>query len=363
MRKWLWVLLPLLAAAGYGLKLAADAGLFREVVERRPGTCRIIEGVFGPEDIIYDAASGWAYVSSQDRRAALNGAAVPGAIHRYRPGQPESLVNLTPEATIDFRPHGISIAQTADGKGRLFVVNHPGGNLFDRREDWPENRPRHTIEIFDLIDGQLNHAATHADALIRTPNDIAALDSQRYFFTNDHGATHGWKRTVEDYLRRPWSDIVYYDGSSYHVAGSGLNYANGIALSADRAQLYVAEVTRNRMREYAVDTNTGELSEMRRFDVGFGVDNISVDADDGALWLAGHVNLFAFLGHARNQDKRSPSVAVRLEPSDHASLETVFMDDGSLLSGASIAVRAGDYLLIGAVFERHLVECALRAAP
>lgn len=355
----LWWTLPLLAMAAIGWKLAADAGIFRDLVERRPGPCQVVEGVFGPEDIEFDPDTGWAYVSSQDRAVAAAGDPVPGAIQRYRPGAPETLVNLTPDASIDFRPHGLSLIRDPGGQRRLFVVNHPGGNLFDRRDDWPDGQPRHTIEIFDIADDRLRRVASHRDPLIRTPNDIAAVDLERYYFTNDHGSADGWLRKLEDVLRRPWADVIHFDGRQHLVAAEGLNYANGIALSRDRTRLFVAETTNRRIREYDRDTTHGTLTERRTIRVGFGVDNLSIDPEDQSLWLAGHLNLLAFLGHARDRQQPSPSVVAQRSPGHETETEIRFMNDGTLLSGASVAVRAGDYLLIGSVFEKHLLECRL----
>ncbi|MDT8438992.1 MAG: SMP-30/gluconolactonase/LRE family protein [Wenzhouxiangellaceae bacterium] len=358
MRLWILPAVAALAAAGYGLMLASDAGLFREVRVQHLGACRVVEGVPGPEDMAWDAETGFVYISSQHRHAAIAGRPVPGAIWRYRPGAPASLRNLTPAATIDFRPHGVSLVRNAEGRRRLFVINHPGGNLFDRRTDWPAHLPRHTVEVFDVSTDGLMPVATHADALIRTPNDIAAVDFERYYFTNDHGIESGWKRTLEDWLRRPWASVVYFDGREYRTVAEGLNYANGIALSDNGERVYVAETTRSRIREYTRDAATGGLTEQRPIAIGFGVDNLVIHPGDGALWLAGHVNLFAFLGHARDAGNLSPSIAARIDLKE-GSVETVFMDDGQLLSGSSVAVRAGDYLLIGAVFSPHLVECRL----
>jgi len=348
----------LVLLAGFGWNLARDAGIFRTVSVTHPSDCRVVEGAPGAEDIVFNRQTGYALVSSQHRRAAVGGRPVPGAIYRYRPGEPDSLVNLTLAATIDFRPHGISLVTNDQGRQRLFVINHPGGNLFDRREDWPEHRPRHTIEVFDLIGERLVHVETLADDSVHSPNDLVAVDFDRFYVTNDHGTESGWKRTVEDWLRWPWANVVYFDGSRYSIAATGLNYANGINLSRDRRRLFVAEVTRNRLREFSRDPSTGELSELRSIPVGFGVDNIDVDPASGDLWLAGHPKLLRFLAHARNADQPSPSKAIQIDPHAGVAGRVVFADDGTLLSGSSVVVPAGDRLLLGAVFSPHFVDCA-----
>jgi len=366
MRKfWLIPLAVVLLAAGaFALEWVRDAGLLRSVDVRFPGACRAIAGAPGPEDITFDADSGYAYVSSQDRRAAAEGRPVPGAIYRYRPGDPGSLVNLTPGAGIDFRPHGISLVAGPGGRKRLFVVNHPGGSLFDRRADWPADwspdRPRHTIEVFDLVDDRLVHVRSHSDPSLHSPNDVAAVDFRRFYVTNDHGSAPGPWRTVEDWLRRPWADIVYFDGNDYQIVEDRINYANGINLSADRSTVYVAETTHNRLRVYARDEATGALVERERADLAYGVDNIEIDPATGDLWLAGHPKLLDFLNHARDGDVPSPSKASRLRLEPRLYGQPIYADPGGLLSGSSVASPAGRFVLIGAVFSPHFVECTRR---
>lgn len=355
------VLIPLavvlLVAGLFALDWVRDAGLLRSVEPRFPGACRAVPGVPGPEDITFDPESGYAYVSSQHRRAAVEGRPVPGAIYRYRPGDPGSLLNLTPEAGVDFRPHGISLVTGPGGRKRLFVVNHPGGNLFDRRKDWPADEPRHTVEVFDLAGDRLVHVATHADPSMHHPNDIAAVDFRRFYVTNDHGSEPGLRRTIEDWLRMPWADVVYFDGVDYTIAADGLSYANGINLSPDRNTVYVAETTHNRLRIYDRDAATGALAERERIDLAFGVDNIEVDPENGDLWLAGHPKLLDFLRHARDAGAPSPSMASVLRFDPRLNHQLLYADPGAMLSGASVASPAGDYVLIGAVFAPHFVEC------
>lgn len=341
--------------AGYIVHLLYAFGEFRQVDDLHPGSCRTIAGIAGPEDITWHPEDDVAFISSFDRRAAANGEATRGAIYRYIPG--DEPVRMTTDVGHDFRPHGISLHAGPGGRATLLVVNHPGEPLFGAGPDSAGDQPRHAIEVFDVAGDRLVHRATHADPSMIRPNDVVAVDHRRFYFTNDHGAAPGWKRTVEDYLRLPWANVAYFDGETFTEVAGGLTYANGINLSPDGSRLYVAEVTRGRIREYARDRRTGTLDELRRIDVGFGVDNIEVDPDTGALWLGGHVKLLTFTRHAADTDVNAPSQAVRVRPDAEPVTETVFLDDGELISGASVAARRDGRLLLGSVFEPHVVEC------
>jgi len=376
MRKFLLLFaLPVMVLAGYFVYLAHAAGEFRNVDNLHPGSCRQIGGLAGPEDITLHPERDLALISSFDRRAAAQGNPRPGGIHAWAlDGSMAEPFNLTPNAGlapvsgVDFRPHGISLYVDADGRASLFVVNHPGGSRFGGQTRTGADVPPHTIEVFDLeLDAQnagerLTHRTTHANSAMISPNDVAAVDHERFYFTNDHGSPPGLGRALEDYLRLGWANVVYFDGREFTTVAEGLSYAHGINLSPDNGRVYVAEVTRSRIREYARDAGSGALEEVRRIDVGFGVDNIEVDPDTGELWLGGHVKLLTFSRHAADAEVPAPSQAVRLKVAGDFALETVFLDDGELISGASVATHRDGQLLVGSVFEPHFVECETATA-
>lgn len=362
MRKSILLLsVPVLLILAYAAYLAFDAGEFRSVENRHPGECRRIGGVAGAEDITLHPDRDLALVSSFDRRAAMAGNIQPGGIYAWAlDGSMAEPVNLTPDAGTDFRPHGISLFIGADGRGTLFVVNHPGASLFGEHPDDPSG-PTHTIEVFDLEGLRLIHRETLAHESMISPNDIVAVDHQRFYFTNDHGSQPGWKRTLEDYLRLGWANVVYFDGEAYREVADGLSYANGISRSRDGWRLYVAEVTHGRIRDYRRDKQDGSLKELRRFDVGFGVDNIEVDPSNGDLLLGGHVKLLTFTRHAGDAEVLAPSQAARVRLHPEPRIETLFLDDGQLISGASVATARDELLLVGSVFEPHMVVCEASA--
>ena len=340
----------------WGLWLAVEMGEFRTVENLHPGHCVAVPGVPGGEDITIHPRGHLAYISSDDRRSVMRGEPVPGAIFAYAldESQPRP-VNLTPDAGVDFRPHGIDLFVGEDGREVLYVVNHPGESLFGAPEG--HTGPAHTVEIFDIENGRLVHRRSVSGPLMISPNDVVAVDSERFYFTNDHGTHPGWQRELEDYLRLSWASVVYFDGEQMIEAADGLTYANGINLSGDGRRLYVAETTRDSVREYERDVDTGALSHRRTMDMNFGVDNIEVDAG-GDLWIGGHVKLLTFVRYVDNPEVLAPSqvVRVRLDEDDY-QVETVFMDDGALLSGASVGAWHEGRLLVGSVFEDHILDC------
>ncbi|MEX0740787.1 MAG: SMP-30/gluconolactonase/LRE family protein [Pseudohongiella sp.] len=344
----------------YVIYLANDAGEFRTLVNQHPGQCRQIPGMPGSEDITIHPDGRFAYISSDDRRSVISGNPSPGAIYRYDLNTPSATpVNLTPDADLDFRPHGISLYVGADGRETLFVVNHPGESLFGTPEG-NASGPLHTIEVFDVTGDTLLHRQTHANELLISPNDVVGVDHDRFYVSNDHGSGPGALRQLEDYLRLPLANVVYFDGEAFGEAADRLSYANGINVSPDGAQLYVAEVSRNRINVYQRDPASGSLTHQQGIDVGFGADNIEIDPATGDLWIGGHPRLLTFIRHAADESVLSPSQAVRVRPgAPEYQVSTEFIDAGELISGASVAAWRDGRLLIGSVFEDHIVDCAL----
>lgn len=344
----------------YLIYLASDAGEFRTIVNQPYGQCRQIPGMPGSEDITIHPDGRYAYISSDDRRSVIAGNPTPGAIFRYDLANATAArVNLTPDADLRFRPHGISLYVDDDGRETLFVVNHPGESLFGA-PDGDNSGPLHTIEVFDVIGDTLVHRQTHASELMVSPNDVVGVSHEQFYFSNDHGSGPGLQRQLEDYLRLPWANVVYFDGNGFLEVADRLSYANGINVSPDGSQLYVAEVSRKRVQVYQRDPVSGSLTHQQQIDVEFGADNIEIDPATGDLWIGGHAKLLTFIRHAADASVRSPSQVVRVQlGTDHNQISTEFLDDGALISGASVGAWYNGRLLIGSVFEDHIVDCAL----
>ena len=193
------------------------------------------------------------------------------------------------------------------------------------------------------------------------PNDVVAVDKDKFYVTNDHGTRGGIMRTLEDYLLIPWSYILYYNGQTFTKVRDGINYANGINISNDHSKLYVACVTGRELLSFKIKED-GSLSLADRLNLKTGIDNIDVD-EDGNLWIGAHPKLLAFVAHADDSTKHSPSQALKLTPSGNSfAAEEIFLDDGKMISGSSVAVRYKNEVFVGVVFERKLLRMKLKNA-
>ncbi|MBA2665386.1 MAG: SMP-30/gluconolactonase/LRE family protein [Bradymonadaceae bacterium] len=321
-------------------------GMFRTIEPHAPGACVAIEGIVGGEDLEWRANGREIFVSSDDRR---NMATTQGAIFLVEPGasNPQP-INVTPALDFDFHPHGISLFIDETGKERLFVVNHA-------------SHTEHSIELFDVNeDGRLLHVRTITDSALISPNDIAAIDGERFYVTNDHGWRHPLAKTVEDFLQLALGNVLFYDGQGFEEVYGATRYANGINTSLDHRRVYVAETIGRVVHSFARDARTNRLTLEESFDAHTGVDNIDVAAD-GSLWIAAHPRMLMFLPHSKRGSVRSPSQVIRLEHGEGGALamKEIYLNNGDPISASATATARDGLMIIGPVFDPFLLVCRL----
>jgi len=324
---------------------------FRPIQPASPGACTAVSGVMGVEDIAIDPNTGRAFLSICDRRAVAEGKPAGGGIYTYDLNRPDAVpVRIDGGQVVDFQPHGIGLLIRENAAVALFVVNHGEG--------------RHAVERFDLDGPGLSGRKTFTAPALVSPNDVAAVDTERFYVTNDHGSRGDAGKVLEDYLGLKRSNVVYYDGRRFRTVAENIGYANGIALRQDGRRVFVAATTEGTVRVYGREAATGALTLQQTIDCGTAVDNIDVDAA-GALWIGAHPKPLKFLLHARSAAQRSPSEVLRLtiEPSGAISRRTVYLDDGARLSGCSVGAMQGNRLLIGSVFEPFFLDCRMASLP
>ena len=322
------------------------SGAFKTITNSFVGSVVTMEGFPGVEDIDIDQNTGIAFLSSDDRWARmLRNQQIKGAIYTLNlndstPTPVNATLNFPQE---DFHPHGISFYQSPDGKKMLFVVNH-------RQEE-------NFIEIFQYRNDSLLHLESITDPLIISPNDVVGVGERSFYFTNDHNEKAGRLRSIKDLLMIGTGNVGYFDGKQVTITSAqDIKYANGVNISRDGKDLYLAASSDKKIIVYHRDLLSGALTLASEIETGTGVDNIDVDAD-GNLWVGCHPQLLKFLAHSKKEGTLSPSEIIKLTPIEDGKFkqETIYMNDGSEISASSVAAVYGNILLVGGVFERRFL--------
>lgn len=317
----------------------------------------------GPEDITVDHEARRAYISSEDRWAKKGSEPAVAGIHVLDLTSPSALPERmsadVPEGFL-FHPHGLALFVSDSGERRLFVINHRGDK-------------DHVIEVFDIDGHRLRHARTITDVEhLVSPNDLVALDGDRLYVTNDHGAQQALIKLLETGAGLPWSTVVFFDGSRFHTVAKRIEMANGIALDRDRGRLYVAACRSKRLYDFAWDVGdpARELFDPRTIELPGCPDNLEWD-EEGNLWIGVDPSFLKVALYMNRIVPTAPSLVLCLHfegGGETPRIEEVFRDDtGEKISASSVVAAYGRgparRLLIGAPFDDHLLDCELRAAP
>jgi arylesterase/paraoxonase len=328
---------------GFVLNVLITTGYFRTIVSNLKGELIKKVELVGAEDIVVCPDDSFAIISATDRNIIPKLKSVNGLYYlslkdnKYVP----ELISSQSES---FNPHGISILKK-DSIYIIGVVNHHA----DKKQS--------SIEIFELKGKTLTHIKTHTSPLIISPNDLVLMDRDQFYFTNDHKyLPDSFGGICEDYLGLAVSNVVYFDGVKYQEAAKGIAYANGINYDKERNLMFVASPRSFSINVYSV-LEDKTLGFIESIDCNTGVDNIEFD-NEGNIWVAGHPNLLHFSAYyKKGKPSISPSEVIKIKyiSKGNYTIEQFYENDGSEMSGSTVAATFGNLVLVGNVTDDHFL--------
>lgn len=331
------LILAIVAFVGFTFQ---TTGYFRKI-----DPANIFGGVYssinlpGVEDMALARADSLLILSVDDRAARRDGKkGLQGLYLVDLRDENLTPVSLTDEIDFPFFPHGISIYQLDSAKYGLMAINHVNG--------------KHTVESFLLEGKKLTHLKTIKGTLLISPNDLVMMNSEAFYYTNDHGYSSKFGVFAENYLGVKASNVGYFDGNSFRIVAEDIAYANGIQYDFEKNLLYVASPRGFLVRVFEV-LLTGDLNLIEDIDVATGVDNIELD-ESGKLWIGCHPNLMTFAAYAAGKKEIAPSEVITIEYQKGvaAKIESIWIDSGETMSASTVAVPFGNYLFIGNVMDQ-----------
>ena len=323
----------------------------------------------GPEDIVIDHAASVAFAVSQQRMSMsgelLDADHMPGgsifALDLNSEPLAKRLLDDQASLGFPFHPRGCSLFTGKNAERRLMVISDRTAN-------------DHVVEIFDVVGEAfgaigLRHVRTIVDTdHLVSPNDLVALDGDRFYVANDHGARNMLLRSLEDLYGLPLSTVVFWDGSRSHTVAKGIVFANGIALDNARDRLYVASTRSKKINVYDWDASdpAKELTESDHIALPGCPDNLEWD-EDGNLWIGANPSFVQLALYVAGVHPTTPSqvLCLSFDQENEPHVEEVWRDEtGETISASSVAAVHGKgpvrRLLIGQPFGNFLRDCQLR---
>ena len=322
-----------------------STGFFRSITPYLEGQITKEVALYGAEDITISESDSFAIVSATNRRYSSPPFQEENGLYfidlkddDYQP------VLLTGDLKIPFSPHGIHLLKV-DSNYQIMAINHTSNG--------------HSIEVFGLLGDKLNFKKSITHNSLISPNDIVQIDKNRFYFTNDHGHTRGFKKVIEEYSGASWSNVVYFDGSDFMEVANKIAYANGINFDKNRNLLFVASPRKFLVKVYSRKQN-GSLEFIEDIPCLTGVDNIEFDAN-GELWIGSHPNLLRFSAYAAGKKEIAPSEIIKIayRKKGDFNIEKIYVEDGSTMSASTVAAPFGDVILTGNVMDSKFLVLEL----
>ncbi len=341
MKKLKITILLLLCIAVYAFYTVYSTGFFRTIDSYFDGKVLTEIAVKGAEDITISQSDSFAIISATDRQIYPPKQEEKGNLYfvdlNSKAFSPEL---LTSDLDFPFAPHGISMLKQ-DSTYLIMAINHTSNE--------------HSIEVFELFNNELKYIRTIKHPSMVSPNDLVIIDKDKYYFTNDHKYTEGIGKLAEDYLGMALANVVYYDGNEFRSVADNISYANGINFDRKRNLLYVTSPRHFLVKVFSVKKD-GSLSFIEDIPCGTGVDNIELDTN-GNLWIGAHPNLLRFKAYSKGNKPITPSEIIKIvyRGKGDYSVEQIYLNDGSEMSGSTVAAPWENLILTGNLMDEHIL--------
>lgn len=310
--------------------------------------------VGGIEDVALDPVAPRLILSAYDRRTDEPGGLYGVGIDVLRTpsGRLVQAPRLAPApGGPPLRPHGFAVAPAGpDGKAaRLAAIirirQGDGGHAAQLR-------------FFSLSAAGLAPAGVTLDApSLCNANDVEALDQgAAWLVTSDRKACSPVGRLLEDMLGGRNGSVRLVRERTLNTVASDIAFANGIALAG--GTVFVAATRAKAILLYDRDALLASRQALTgRWPLKGAPDNLATGSD-GAIYIAAHEDLLRYALYRAGLRSSARSYIYRFDPQSGAAPDRIGLAGGKgSLQGATVALRVGDDLVLGAAYDHGLAVC------
>lgn len=315
-------------------------GVFSKVEPGFAGTCHLVATLPGIQDM--EAANGTIFLSVGSAR----GSGPQDGIYAM-PLAGGSPVKLT-GGPKDFHPRGIGLYRSSDTL-LLYAVNHRSNGRF-------------SIDSFEVKEEggtpALTAKGTIQGGLMINPQDVAVAGPDQFYVANGTASTNPVIHGLQTYGIIPGGNILYFNGTSFRPLADGLYGTRSLVLTGEH--LIVGGLLSRSLTTYTREPFTGQLTgDEETLNLSTGPEKLSLDAQ-GQVLVAGHADLLEWRAAAADPGKRAASQILRVSLINGVPQSKIqlYGSDGSQLAGASVAVAAGNRLLLGSSLDGKLLSCS-----
>ncbi|KAF7563919.1 hypothetical protein G7046_g182 [Stylonectria norvegica] len=217
-----------------------------------------------------------------------------------------------------------------EGRVELLVVNfRPSvdavtGDYLDQ----PLVGANATIELFETGPKaeELKHVRTYSNKYIITPNRVAALSSNLFYFTNDHGPHKIGLRHYISPIMSTGDVSLCQNGNDCRVVAGGLKFPNGLARGKD-GLIYVPDSMAGTIYVYKV-LSDNSLEKVDVIPLGYSVDNVSVDRNGDLYAAVFPRGIDIFKAYDDPYNARPPTAALQIKKVDGRYVVKKIIEDG-----------------------------------
>lgn len=287
----------------------------------------------GPEDIVLDKTYNRILVSCDERR---DGRTPHGEIQQISfETNSSAILPLINFPAIPFHPHGFDL-QIVNNTPYLYVINHykDGSNIS-------------SVIQFKINADNLEFIKEYKHPLLISPNDLTVLSNGSFYFSNDKNSAD-----ILELLTNPKAGSVgYCDGNdTWKKVDSIIAFPNG--LYNENNKLYLATSRNFALFTYDIQSD-GSLRNRTTLSSINGMDNIIPNGDE--LIVAVHPDEVKFALLSYLPSELSPCKTFSINKNTGAA-KIIFSNDGSMISGSSTALVAGNDLYLSQVFEGFVLK-------
>jgi len=295
--------------------------------------------VIGVEDMAYDSQNNRLFLSAYDRRSYSDGGIYTLKLDEQSGANSVEVIPILEK----IKPHGIDLV--ISGADMTLA-------LIDKQGEKKDTRP--VIRLFQSQPnsvGTYNEVFTISDSQSCASNDLVLTSNESLYISQDHKSCTARAQSRENIFSPNKASVIFADKSErLSTFTNGLSFANGLVLSADNQELYVAETRKKHIAIY--DTETGQINDVIKLSAG--PDNLT--QTNGEIYAALIPSLLQFARFQKNSEKRVKS-RFSIVKSDRTIATYDIAAD--IISGATVAIKTDEYIWLGAAYDTAIARCKL----